>query len=125
MSVTEVEQSIAEHGDRYLERIYTERELADCRSAGEVSAERIAARFAAKEATYKALQPAGEAVPWRSIGVRREPAGAVSLELTGGAADVARRAGVTGLALSLSHEADMAAAVVVAELKEEPDADDS
>lgn len=111
-SVTKVRDSLASHGDRYLQRIYTPREIADSRA----DPERLAARFAAKEATIKVLAPGDEPVPWQTIGVVRGPAGAVELELTGHAAALAARAGITSLALSFSHEDDYACAVVVAEL---------
>ncbi len=52
VEVAAVEAAIAAHGDRYLERVYTPREVADCNG----DAERLAARFAAKEATFKALR---------------------------------------------------------------------
>ncbi len=51
--VADVAESVAQFGDRYLRRIYTEREIAAC--AGPAFAERLAARFAAKEAVIKAL----------------------------------------------------------------------
>jgi holo-[acyl-carrier protein] synthase len=110
-SVDAVRASIARHGERYLERVYTARELADC--AG--NPERLAARFAAKEAAIKVLRPAdGEPVPWHTIGVRRAASGAVELELTGEAAALAARAGIRELALSISHEGESACAVVIA-----------
>lgn len=110
-SVDAVRESIERHGERYLERVYTAGELADC--AGDP--ERLAARFAAKEAAIKVLQPGGgEPVPWRTIGVRRVQSGAVELELTGEAAALAARAGIRELALSFSHEGGSACAVVVA-----------
>jgi holo-[acyl-carrier protein] synthase len=77
----------------------------------------LAARFAAKEATIKVLRPNGlpdEAVDWRSIEVRREETGWCSLRLTGEARVLAERAGVTDISVSLSHEGEMATAVVVA-----------
>jgi len=120
--VPRVEETIRTHADRYLERIYTQGELEDCRTAEGVDPQRLAARFAAKEATMKVLRPAGEGIPWRSIGVRRHRLGWVGLELSGRAAELAEEAGVADLALSLSHEAEMAAAVVVAELSRKEEA---
>jgi holo-[acyl-carrier protein] synthase len=102
------------HRDHYLERIYTEREVAECRGpSGRVEPERLAARFAAKEATIKALPGAGEEVRLTMIEVCSEPSGEVRLELTGRAAELAAQAGITELALSLTHEAGFAAATVV------------
>jgi holo-[acyl-carrier protein] synthase len=82
-----------------------------------LDAERLAARFAAKEATLKVLPAADEGVSLRSIEVRREPSGRVYLELTERAAALATEAGVIEFALSLTHEGGFAAAVVVAECR--------
>ena len=114
VSVASVEESIEAHADKYLERIYTDRELDDCRVDGTVDAERLAGRFAAKEATMKTLRPGDEAVPWSSIEVRREASGWVEVELSGPAADLAEQAGIADMAVSLTHERGFAAAVVVA-----------
>jgi holo-[acyl-carrier protein] synthase len=112
LSVDEVRAAIASHDRRYLDRIYTSAELDDCGS----DPQRLAARFAAKEATIKALRPGAEAVPWRDIEVRRHPHGWTDLELHGAAAELARRQGVTDTAVSLTHDGDRASAVVVVEL---------
>lgn len=109
-SAAAVREAIAHHGDRYLTRVYAPEELADCGA----DPLRLAARFAAKEAALKVLRPADDAVPWNSIRVRRDPAGWVELVLSGPAAALAERAGVGELALSLTHEGDLASAVVVA-----------
>ncbi|MGZ8561990.1 MAG: holo-ACP synthase [Candidatus Limnocylindria bacterium] len=101
--------------DRYLARVYTEREVADCATGQGISAERLAARFAAKEATIKVLPPSSDGFSLRDIEVRRAASGAVDLELTGAVAELARSAGIIGLSVSLTHEAGMAGAVVVAE----------
>jgi holo-[acyl-carrier protein] synthase len=104
-----------EHRDRYLERVYTARELDDCRDvSGAVDPQRLAARFAAKEATIKALPGAGEGVPLNTIEARSEPSGEVTLVLSGRAAEIAAEAGIAELAVSLTHEAGLAAAAVVA-----------
>jgi holo-[acyl-carrier protein] synthase len=112
-------ESVAEslrgsHREHYLERVYTDREVDDCRGpSGRIEPERLAARFAAKEATIKALPGAGEEVRLTAIEVRSEPSGEVRLELSGRAAELAELAGVTELALSLTHEGGFAAASVV------------
>jgi holo-[acyl-carrier protein] synthase len=116
VSVDCVEESIRAHAERYLERVYTERELEDCRTATGVDPERLAARFAAKEATMKVLRPDDEGIPWRAIAVQRDPSGSVDLELSGRAAALAADAGVAELAVSLTHEGAFAAAIVVAQL---------
>ena len=110
VSVEGVAESIAAHGEHYLTRIYTEAELRD--SNGDP--QRLAARFAAKEATLKALDCGDLAVPWTAIGVRRGAGGRPSLELSGAAAELAAQRGVTSLQLSFTHERGYAAAVVLA-----------
>jgi holo-[acyl-carrier protein] synthase len=111
VSVSRIAESVARFGDRFVRRLFTDGEIAYAHSAPGLAAERLAARFAAKEATKKALGLT-EGVAWRDIEVRRAPSGAVDLVLHGAAAAVA----TSDLALSLSHEGDYAVAVVVAHL---------
>ena len=112
-SVQDVAESIATHGGNYLDRVYTPEEVEDARMSGPL-AEGLAARFAAKEATIKALRPESGTTDWREIRVVRSPGGACDIELSGSVAVLARMRGVRSLAVSLTHEADVAAAVVVA-----------
>jgi holo-[acyl-carrier protein] synthase len=107
----DVQEAVRRHGDRYLDRVYTEQERRD---AG-TDPLRLAARFAAKEATMKALRRADEPLPWRDIAVHRDADGRPTLRLTGAADALARRSGVRSVSVSLTHERDLAAAVVVAE----------
>jgi holo-[acyl-carrier protein] synthase len=106
--------SVNTHGDRYLERVYTGQEIEDSTTRAGVSSKRLAARFAAKEATMKALRlPAGAAVPWREIEIRRAP-DRFELTLDGRAATLADRAGLDALSLSITYEQGLALAVVIA-----------
>lgn len=115
VSVSAVQAALDAHGERYLDRVYTARERAD--AGGDP--ERLAARFAAKEAAFKALRTGEGGVPWSSVEVRRDPSGFTGLALIGPAAVLAEEAGITHLAVSLTHEAGLASAVVVgAALKE-------
>ena len=90
---------------------------ADCRTADGVDPERLAARFAAKEATLKVLRPRDGGVPWSAIEVRRDPGGWVEIELTGGRRRARRGGGRGRPRVSLTHEGGFAAAVVIAELR--------
>lgn len=74
----------------------------------------LAARFAAKEATMKALGVGIGAVGFAEMEVRRSPSGQPALVLSGRAAALAERLGVRTLAVSLTHTAENASAVVVA-----------
>jgi len=115
-SVGDVEDSIERFGDRYLRRVYTDAELAYCEGTPHRTAERLAARFAAKEATMKVLHMTDARPDWRTIEVCPHPGGWCEIELAGSAADLARDAGIDSLAMSMSHHADHATAVVVATL---------
>ena len=112
--VDDVAASVERFGDRYLRRVYTDHELACCEGEGSVAAAGLAARFAAKEATIKVLRPVDDAPDWRSIEIQRIEGGAAELRLSGAADELAAAAGITKLSVSMTHEGDVAAAVVVA-----------
>ncbi len=116
VSVAEVVESLAAHGERYLARVFTSHELDCCRGGadGGYLPEALAARFAAKEAVVKVLRPVGVRPEWRSIEVRRGGGGWCEIRLTGRAADLADEAGIGDVTVSLSHERAVAAAVAAA-----------
>jgi holo-[acyl-carrier protein] synthase len=115
IEVSDVEESLRVHRARYLERVYTPREVADCRRAtGTVDARGLAERFAAKEATLKALRAGERAIPWRSVEVVSDERGRLSLALTAVAAELAQERGIVELALSVTKAAGNAAAIVIA-----------
>jgi holo-[acyl-carrier protein] synthase len=107
VSASRIAESIARFGERFLQRVFTERELAYARGAPE----RLAARFAAKEAAKKALDLDG--VSWRDLEVVRAASGAPELVLHGAARAAA---GACELAMSMSHEGDHATAIVIARI---------
>ena len=118
-SVAAVEDELrAPSRDRYLTRVYTEREIADCTTDFGVRAERLAARFAAKEAMIKVLPHSEVGFSLRDIEAVRGPSGKIDIELTGVAAQLAQDAGILKLSVSLTHESGLAGAVVVAEYRE-------
>jgi holo-[acyl-carrier protein] synthase len=120
VSIDAIEESIRVHSGRYLARVYTTTELADCcLPDGSYDARRLAARIAAKEAVLKVLRVEDEGVPWRAIGVCSDSSGRPSIELTGAAKALARERGVERLDVSLTHSGPFAAAVVVAEVRGE------
>jgi holo-[acyl-carrier protein] synthase len=118
VSVAAVEQSLEQFAERYLERIYSAREIGESAGSDGPDPARLAARFAAKEAAIKVLRPAtDQPVPWRSIEVRRSPGGWPELALDGAAAELAEAAGLDGWSMSLTHENGYACAVVLAEVR--------
>jgi holo-[acyl-carrier protein] synthase len=110
----DVAASIEQFGDRYLRRIYTDAELAGC--AGPILSQRLAARFAAKEAVAKVLGELSGALPWRSIEVGSDHSGRPVIALHAQAAALAAAQGIRSFEVSLSHEPIMAMAVVLAEV---------
>ena len=119
VDIRRIERTIARHGDRFLERIFTEAERAKAERRGERT--RIATyakRFAAKEAASKALGTGFRAgVFWRDLGVVNLPSGQPTLRMTGGAAE--RLAALTPpghaaqVALTMTDEYPYAEAVVI------------
>ena len=118
VEVSRIAQSLREFGERFEARLFTPHEIAYARAAAGQHAERLAARFAAKEAAIKALGFSDAGVDWREMEVRRDPHGACSLVLHGKAAALAAGAGVRELLLSLSHDGDYAVAAVVAAMSD-------
>jgi holo-[acyl-carrier protein] synthase len=115
VSVAEVAASLGRFGKRYVRRVFTAHEAAYCLAAADrVASGRLAARFAAKEAAVKALQPDHPWADWRAIEVRRSASGRCGLVLHREAASLAARRGIRHLALSMSHDGNRAAAVVIA-----------
>jgi holo-[acyl-carrier protein] synthase len=101
------------------ERIFTDGERADAAAGGD-PAQRLAARFAAKEAVMKALGSGIGSFALRDVEVVRAPgigftAGAPTLRVVNAAAELARIRGVARWHVSLTHTSQVAVAMVVAE----------
>lgn len=103
------------YGERFLYRVFTRREVETAQQRAELS-ERLGTRFAAKEACMKALGTGWRGgVQFTNIEVRKHPSGMPELVLTGVAKERAETLGVERIHVSLSHEAEMAMAVVILE----------
>ena len=109
IEIHRVKRVFEQYGDRFLRRVYTAREIAYCRGR----APQLASRFAAKEATMKALGTGVRGIRWRDIEVVRGRGQAPRIELHGTAQARADRLGLTDIALSLSHSREFAVASVV------------
>lgn len=119
VAVQTIEDSIRSLGKRYLERLFTVHEQAYCCSLqnSRTIAQSFAARFAAKEATIKILRPETAMIDWRTIEILRHPEGYCEIVLYDEAALLAQQRGITTLSLSMSHEADYATAIVIADFQ--------
>jgi holo-[acyl-carrier protein] synthase len=116
VQISRIEAALRDFPQRFLRRLYTAPEIDYCNAAGAgvTAAAHLAARFAAKEAALKVLQPHERGIGWRAIEVFRAAGGVPELRLHGAARELADAAGYTDFALSLSHEGDYATAVVIA-----------
>ena len=101
---------------RLRERVFTEQERAYCDSRGAASAQHYAARFAAKEAAFKALRTGWrDGLSWHHVEVTSDEAGAPTLQLAGHARSLFEAMGATHAHLSLSHTSEHAVAQVIFE----------
>lgn len=115
VEVVRIARALNLYGRRFRERIFTEREIRYCENRRN-SAERYAARFAAKEAGMKALGTGWRGgIRWRDLEVVNRPGGRPTLQLSGAAAQRAAQMGVRRVALSLTHTATDALAEVIME----------
>jgi holo-[acyl-carrier protein] synthase len=110
MDIERISRALERYGERFYARFLTENERRAC----EGRPERLAARFAAKEATAKALGTGIGAVRWVDIEIDGDESGRPFLRLHGNAAQLAADLGLTTWEISLSHTKDQAVAFVVA-----------
>jgi holo-[acyl-carrier protein] synthase len=119
IDIRRIEKTIAKHGQRFIDRIYTDVE----KRKSERRAQRVASyakRFAAKEACSKALGTGlSNGVYWRDMGVVNLPSGKPTLQLTNGAAaQLARMVPVgrtAAIHLTMTDEYPYAQAIVIIE----------
>jgi holo-[acyl-carrier protein] synthase len=115
VEVARVGKLLDRHPGRATGRLFTDREIRHCASA-RAPVESFAARFAAKEALFKALGTGwASGAAWREVEVLPDAAGAPRLELHGVTGELAERRGVVRTHVTLTHTGSMAAAFVVLE----------
>ncbi len=113
VEVARIARLASEHADRFLGRVFTPAERAYC-LAGRRCDEHLAARFAAKEATMKALGTGWRSgIAWTDVEVVSLPSGAPTLRLSGRAAELAESQRIVRWLVSLSHTREHAIASVI------------
>jgi holo-[acyl-carrier protein] synthase len=115
IEIPRIKQVLDRYGQRFLNRIFTPGEIEYCRGR----ALNLAGRFAAKEATMKALGTGVRGVSWKDIEVVRADSGAPSVKLHGRAEKRAERLQVTEISVSISHSREYAVAFVVTQGKDQ------
>lgn len=113
VNVNRIKASIEELGDKFKKRVYTDEEISYCESRRMCKYESYAARFAAKEAVYKAISPTKEQNGvFTEVEVLNENTGRPYVVLHG---ELAKLAGDKKIEISLSHEKEFAIATVFME----------
>jgi holo-[acyl-carrier protein] synthase len=113
--VERIEAAIGRRGQPFLNRVFTPHEIEYCERFKN-KFERYAGRFAAKEATMKALGTGwGRGVRWVDIEVARERGGRPTIRLAGESAKIAGGLGVKRISVSITHTEEEALAQVIFE----------
>jgi holo-[acyl-carrier protein] synthase len=115
VDIRRVRGILERQGNRFVRRVFTVAEQDYCRAHRD-PAPYFAARFAAKEALFKALGTGWtRGVTWCDAEVRREESGAPRLMISGRAQELAEELGTRTVHVSLSHSEETAIAVVILE----------
>ncbi|HEX8217958.1 MAG TPA: holo-ACP synthase, partial [Chloroflexia bacterium] len=110
IEIDRIQLALDRWGERFLRRVWTEREIAACRGRYR----ELAARFAAKEAASKALGTGIVGIIWRELEVLSDGRGKPLLFLHGQARARADELGLNAWAVSITHSRNLACAFVVA-----------
>jgi holo-[acyl-carrier protein] synthase len=115
--VDRVARVVDRYGERFLKRVFTDREITYCHTRAQQGIYQFAQRFAAKEAFSKALgvglRQGG--IRWRDVEVLPDPRGKPEIHVVGRAAKLCREMGIAAMHLSLTDEDNLAVAMVVLE----------
>lgn len=112
IEIERVGRLVKRYGDRFLRRVFTPEELKETEGVED----RLAGRFAAKEAVLKVLQTGlAEGISWRDVEIRSGKAGEPRVGLSGEAKIHAKSRGIRTVHLSISHDQGRAIAFAVGE----------
>ncbi len=110
-----IEKIIRKWGEKFLSRVFTEKEIAYCGKHVQASLH-YGARFAVKESFLKAIGTGmGRGVKLQEIEVVNEKSGKPEIRLYGGALEQIRQEGIEKVHLSITHTKNYAAAIVILE----------
>ena len=109
-----IEAMLSRHGDRFLKRIFTQREQ-DYASSNKNQIEKLAGRFAAKEAILKLVGTGWRGkIAWTDIEVINNEMGCPKVFLSGEVKSIADKLGIDDVSISITHTAQFAIASAVA-----------
>ena len=109
-----IENMVSEHGGRFIDRVFTAAEQAYA-AANKDRIEKLAGRFAAKEAILKLMGTGWRGkIAWTDIEVVNNEAGQPEVSLCGEVKKIAERLGIKNISVSITHTANFAIASAVA-----------
>ena len=109
-----IEQMIQRHGERFIKRVFTAAEQAYA-EANKNDVEKLAGRFAAKEAILKLIGTGWRGkIAWTDIEIINNPAGQPEVTLSGEVRKIADKLGIKHISISITHTANFAIASAVA-----------
>jgi len=109
-----IEEMVKQHGERFVNRIFTAAEQAYA-EANKDRIEKLAGRFAAKEAVLKLMGTGWRGkIAWTDIEVVNNPAGQPEVTLDGEVKKLAEKLGIKHISVSITHTANFAIASAVA-----------
>jgi len=114
IEIARIKRVLGRWGTRFLHRVYTDAEISQCR----MRLPSLAARFAGKEATLKALGTQTSGISWKDIEILSDPTGKPMVNLHGQAQLQTDYLQLENLAISLSHSREYALAVVIGETRQ-------
>lgn len=116
-----IAQMIERHGELFITRVYTPREIEYCQSRKQAT-QHFAGRWAAKEAVLKAVGTGWRrGISWRDVEVQNQPTGRPVVALYGGLRDLAEDLGINEVLISISHCRSHATAYAIALERTEPE----
>jgi len=114
VEIVRIGEMIERHGELFLQRVFTESEIAYCQKRA-ASYQHFAGRWSAKEAVLKALGTGwAKGISWRDIEVVSLHSGQPRVVIHGAVAELSEAAGISGYLLSISHCRSHATAVAIA-----------
>ena len=109
-----IEEMIKQHGERFVNRVFTAAEQAYA-STNKNGTEKLAGRFAAKEAILKLMGTGWRGkIAWTDIEIVNNPVGSPEVSLSGEVEKIADRLGIKHISVSITHTANFAIASAVA-----------
>ncbi|NLP18532.1 MAG: holo-ACP synthase [Firmicutes bacterium] len=115
IEVDRIRQAVTRRREGFRRRVFTPAEWDYCLGGGRLNYASLAARFAAKEAVFKALGCGWRQIPWREVEICKGKGGEPLINLGPRAEEVARQRGIDTILVTLSHTREHALAQVVAQ----------